>query len=278
MKEFLGVGIAGNFADHLEQAGEADGFKNIKSDEEGAPKGIFPFHVPHHPRLQNYCFNNHELVLPENYEDKNIQAEPEIGLECEIIYEGNLVKSIVPKFFMAFNDASVRKDPTATKISEKKNFSTGSKALGNKIAIDKFSAGGICDNYSIVSFVQFDGELHLYGKCSPLTTYSYFYEQLLDWVKRKFNTQKDEFALEDFREILAIGKYPKNLILAIGATCYTEIGEKRFLREGDEVCIVVFNHNQFTLEQIQSLVKSQEQHNHGDNISMIRQKVVKAKL
>ena len=45
MKEIIGFGIAGNFALHLEQAGEADDFALVKTDDEYAPKGIFPFYV-----------------------------------------------------------------------------------------------------------------------------------------------------------------------------------------------------------------------------------------
>lgn len=43
MREFLGFGVAGNFANHLEQAGEADDFADIISDEKDEPKGIFHF-------------------------------------------------------------------------------------------------------------------------------------------------------------------------------------------------------------------------------------------
>ena len=44
VSEILGFGIAGNFALHLEQAGEADDFALVKTDDEYAPKGIFPFY------------------------------------------------------------------------------------------------------------------------------------------------------------------------------------------------------------------------------------------
>ncbi len=277
MKQFLGMGIAGNFANHLEQAGEANDFKNIQSDEQGAPKGIFPFYVPNHQRLGRYCFDNQYLILPSDT-TFNVQAEPEVALECEVIYEDHLVKDLIPKFFMAFNDSSVRNDKNAKKISEKKNFSEGSKAVGNKIAIDQFSAGGICDSYSIVSFVKFDQTLHLYGKCSPLTTYSYFYEKLIEWTKRKLNTQEDVFVLENLRDILKQNNYPNRLILAIGATCYTEIGEKRFLEEGDEVFIIVFNHHRFSLEQVKELINKQDQNACNSDISIIKQKVIRNKV
>jgi len=46
LKEFIGFGVAGNFAHHLEQAGEASDFVNVEVDDENAPKGIFPFYLP----------------------------------------------------------------------------------------------------------------------------------------------------------------------------------------------------------------------------------------
>jgi len=42
-KNYLGLGIAGNFALHLAQAGELEDFKNVLTEDEAAPKGMFPF-------------------------------------------------------------------------------------------------------------------------------------------------------------------------------------------------------------------------------------------
>ncbi len=43
MQEFLGFGVVGNFAGHLEQAGESHSFINMKSEEKDAPKGYSLF-------------------------------------------------------------------------------------------------------------------------------------------------------------------------------------------------------------------------------------------
>ena len=45
-KNFIGLGVAGNFAGHLEQAGEAADFLQVKTEEAIQPKAIFPFYVP----------------------------------------------------------------------------------------------------------------------------------------------------------------------------------------------------------------------------------------
>ena len=45
-KNVIGLGVAGNFAGHLEQAGEAADFASVTTIEEIQPKAIFPFYVP----------------------------------------------------------------------------------------------------------------------------------------------------------------------------------------------------------------------------------------
>ncbi|RDU60597.1 DUF5718 family protein [Helicobacter sp. MIT 14-3879] len=272
--EFLGFGIAGNFANHLEQAGEANDFKEVISDEVGAPKGIFPFYIPKdNTFLGRYCIDNYKIILPKD-SSLNAQAEPEIGLECEVSYSADgKVKNLNPKFFMAFDDTSIRNDTNATKISQKKNFSTASKGCGFKLPIDKFEKGGICDNYSITSFLIFDGKAHQYGDNAKLTSYSYFYQKLLDWIVRKLNTQTDHAVLENLGDIIKRTKQPSKILIAIGATSYTHLAETRFLQEGDEVCVVAYNHNKYSNTQIQSLV---EQGVIGlKDCSIVRQEVIR---
>jgi len=45
-KTIIGFGIAGNFAHHLEQAGESEDFVDVAVEEDDAPKGIFPTYIP----------------------------------------------------------------------------------------------------------------------------------------------------------------------------------------------------------------------------------------
>ena len=87
------------------------------------------------------CIDNHKIILPSDL-DLRVQAEPEIALECDVKYdEKHLVAKLVPNFFMAFNDASVR-NLDAAKLSQKKNFSPASKGIGQKLPIDRFVYGG----------------------------------------------------------------------------------------------------------------------------------------
>jgi len=45
LHQAIGLGVAGNFTGHLEQAGEASDFTHVATAE-GVPKGVFPFYVP----------------------------------------------------------------------------------------------------------------------------------------------------------------------------------------------------------------------------------------
>lgn len=274
MKSYLGLGIAGNFANHLKQAGEAKDFLNIASDEEDAPKGIFPFYIPNNNGfLGRYCIDNTKLIIPKEY---NVQAEPEMALECEMIYENyddvKVLKNIVPKFFMAFNDASIRNNPNAIKLSQKKNFSVASKGIGDKIPLKLFQSGGICNDYSLTSFLIFDNKAHQYGNNTKLINYSYFNEKLLQWIVKKINTQADFSVLENLADIIKQSNYPEKLIIAVGATSYTPLGEERYLSEDDEICIVVYNHNEYTNEEIKKLLEGGA--NSITNASIVRQKVL----
>lgn len=276
LQNILGLGVAGNFANHLEQAGEAEDFAIIQSDDENAPKGIFPYFVPNDSGfLGRFCFDNNAVILPQN-KDLQVQAEAEVGLMCEIIYdENNAVKNLIPTHFMAFNDASVRNDKNATKLSQKKNFSFGSKGFGSvRIAIPKgtFTQGGICDDYSIISFIKTNGILEQYGELSRLDSYSYFYTQLMQWLIKGLNHQSDFGVLESLPNILRNANYPKRTLIAIGATRYTN--EKRFLRENDTISIIVFNHKKYSFDYLWNLANNDFNQN-NDDISILVQKVVR---
>ncbi|WP_187944520.1 hypothetical protein E5E38_00085 [Helicobacter pylori] len=255
MQEFLGFGVVGNFAGHLEQAGESHSFINMKSEEKDAPKGLFPFYIPYENcYLGRCCINNHKIILP-NDPDLRVQAEPEIALECDVKYdEKHLVTKLVPNFFMAFNDASVR-NLEATKLSQKKNFSPASKGIGQKLPIDRFVYGGVCNNFSIASFLKYNHVWHIYGENSKLLKYEFFYQKLLDWIKDRLNHQQDGDSLEALRPFLERHNFPTKMIFAIGATPYMPFAQEHFLQKGDEVVIIAYNHLQYSFEKIQNLLE-----------------------
>ncbi|MGC9351143.1 MAG: DUF5718 family protein [Sulfurovum sp.] len=239
--EMIGLGVAGNFAHHLEQAGELEDFKEVETEAPEAPKGIFPFYLPGSDSfLGIYSVATAELKLPE-YE-ANAQVEPEIGVQFEILYgENHEVVDLIAERFTTFNDCTIRKEG-AKKISEKKSWGENSKGIGDKwIAIDRFEEGGVMDRYHLCSFVRRDGVLHPYGVDAPLPGYSYFYTKLKAWLIDRMNNQKDFGPLENISEHLKTCHYPSHALISIGATAYAEFGEHNYLQSGDEIYVIAYD-------------------------------------
>ena len=281
-KKFLGLGIAGNFALHLTQAGEDEDFKDIITADEAAPKGMFPFFLPRQQNpvnqaelhakkiLTTYPLGADNIKLPK--EDVNVQAEPEVGLICDLEYTTGRLSKITPRYFGAYNDYSIRVKG-AEKISDKKNWGHETKGFSNNIIeIDKFSEGGNIDSYSICSFLRRDGEVHAYGEDVELTGYSYFHEKLVEWMLNQINTQEDFGPLEPLNEYIHACDNPSEAIVSIGATRYTEFGEKTFLSTGDESIVIVYNHTKISSADILESVKASKYDN--ENMSVLAQKVI----
>jgi len=277
-KHFLGLGIAGNFALHLDQAGEAEDFKDVITEDEAAPKGMFPFYLPKQktsnavrPKemLYTYPLSSTTIKLPK--ENVNVQAEPEVGLICELSYEDGKLSHISPLLFGAYNDCSIRVSG-AQKISDKKNWGEASKGIASELlAIDSFSDGGVMDDFSICSFLRRDNELHAYGENVELSGYSYFYNKLTDWMRNQINTQEDFGPLEDIKSYIYDASQPSNAVISIGATRYTHYGETTFLQTGDEVLVVVYNHKSYTLDDVIKTLSQKEYKK--ENMSILAQKV-----
>lgn len=271
-KNFVGLGVAGNFALHLEQAGESADFKDVLTEDPNGPKGVFPFYIPgREGQLGVYPLSCDTIILPN--EECKVQPEPEVALICGLEYdgEGNVTK-IVPKSFGAYNDCSLRKEGAA-KISHKKNWGASTKGLSDTlIPIDTFEKGGVMDSYRIASFVRRDGGLFRYGEDVELLGYSYFYGKLTEWLQTQINTQSDFGPLEPVGEYLKAADCPKEAIISIGATRYTHFGETNFLQEGDEVIVVVYDNNRYCMNPILSLANKGELTD-KEGISALIQKV-----
>ena len=278
-KEYLGLGIAGNFALHLAQAGELEDFKDVITEDEAAPKGIFPFYLPceltaksERPRtmLSIYPLSSDRLQLPK--ENVNVQAEPEVALLCELTYEKDKLVYIAPRYFGAYNDASIRVEG-AQKISDKKNWGENSKGLAAELLpLDVFEKDAAMDSYSICSFLRREGKLHAYGEDVELKGYSYFHEKLLEWILKQIDTQEDFGPLEDVKSYIKACNNPTNLLISIGATRYTPYGENTFLQSGDEVLVVVYNHNRYAFSEIEATLESKEYNKAA--MSVLAQKVL----
>ncbi|PID51158.1 MAG: hypothetical protein CR960_02325 [Pasteurellales bacterium] len=276
-QSFIGLGVAGNFAGHLEQAGEAADFLKVKTENAIQPKAIFPFYVPSNTLnsseqfLATYPLSHDTLNFPLLTDADNLQIEPEVALICDLVYDNNKVVRIKPRYFAAYNDCSIRR-PNAHKICEKKNWGANSKGISkNWIKIDRFEQGGNLDNYNIACFHQRDGQLTEYGVDSPTIGYSYFHQQLLDWIIDRMNNQPDEDPMNNIAQLLAQSNYPKQAIISIGATRYTEFGETNFLQPNDTSIVALYNRKQYSHDDI---VKMAQQNDFTDDVSALVQTVV----
>ena len=274
-QHFIGLGVAGNFAGHLEQAGEARDFLQVKTSEVIQPKAIFPFYVPSESLPKGYQFLNayplssSTISFPTDAD--NLQIEPEIALICDVLYQNNIVVSLKPTHFTAYNDCSIRR-PNARKICEKKNWGANAKGLSETwIELDKFEQGGNIDQYHIACFHKRGDKLNEYGIDSPAVGYSYFHQKLLDWIVERMNNQIDEGPMNHIAEFLAVADYPSKAVISIGATRYTAFGESNFLQIGDTSIVVVYNRSDYSYPQIMEMAGKEQ---FPDDISALIQKVI----
>ena len=275
-KNFIGLGVAGNFAGHLEQAGEAADFLQVKTEEAIQPKAIFPFYVPSETLssteqfLSTYPLSHDTIAFPQDAD--NLQIEPEVALICEIHYQDGQVSKLKPTHFAAYNDCSIRR-PNARKICEKKNWGENSKGISaTQIALDKFEQGGILDNYHIACFHKRNGVLNTYCEDSPAASYSYFHQKLLNWIIDKMNHQPDQGPMNHIAELIKQSHQPAHAIISIGATRYTPFGETNFLQVGDTSIVVVYDATKYTHDQIVEMAEKEAFSEAG--ISALVQKVV----
>ena len=275
-KNFIGLGVAGNFAGHLEQAGEAADFLQVKTEEAIQPKAIFPFYVPSETLssteqfLSTYPLSHDTIAFPQDAD--NLQIAPEVALICEIHYQDGQVSKLKPTHFAAYNDCSIRR-PNARKICEKKNWGENSKGISaTQIALDKFEQGGVLDNYHIACFHKRNGVLNTYGEDSPAASYSYFHQKLLNWIIDKMNHQPDQGPMNHIAELIKQSHQPAHAIISIGATRYTPFGETNFLQVGDTSIVVVYDATKYTHDQIVEMAEKEAFSEAG--ISALVQKVV----
>jgi len=274
LKNLIGFGVAGNFAGHLEQAGETPDFVNVQTASANAPKGLFPYYnQASTSQVSEYPLSSTEIRYPKDLADNaHLQAEPEVCVLFTVDYDDGKVSKLKPQAFAAFNDCSIRK-PGAKKISEKKNWGPATKGISEQfIELNSFKADCEMDTFRIASFLKRDGEVHAYGKDSSVLTYSYFHEQLNEWMIYQFNNQQDFGPLENLLQILQQADYPEQVMISLGATCYTKFGQTVFLEPGDEVFIYVYDATLNNAEQVNAHLMGEV--DNLENSSILQQKIV----
>lgn len=260
LRTWFGFGVAGNFAGHLEQAGEAADFVNVTS-EGAAPKGIFPWYAPGHDTFLGEFPLSHdtiELPSPGIVEGPlNLQIEPEVALACRVSWQGDTVLSLQPFALGAFNDCSIRR-PNVAKISYKKNWGTASKGIAAQLFdMSDLTADGPSATLRLsCSLLTADGQEHAYGVDSPLLGYSYYGKMLLDWIVDRLANQKGspDSPLEDVSALMVASGHPETVLIGIGATKYTPLGESTFLQAGDQAIVRVYDTDSKAFSEVRQTV------------------------
>ena len=259
-RDWFGFGVAGNFAGHLEQAGEAVDFTNVESKGD-APKGIFPWYAPGHDSfLGEFPLSHDALIVPKTTAvdgPLNLQIEPEVGLACHVVWDGDTVVTLRPFALGAFNDCSIRR-PNARKISDKKNWGPASKGVAREFFdVGDLTPDGPTATLRLLCHLRTaDGVHHEYGMDSPLLGYSYYGEVLLDWIVERLATQKGspDTPLEDVGALMVACGRPRTVLIGIGATRYTALGESTYLKPGDEAIVRVYDTADTKFSELRQLV------------------------
>jgi hypothetical protein len=243
LRSAFGFGVAGNFAGHLEQAGEAGDFATVQAVAPEAPKGIFPWYVPGAATfLGTFPLSHDRVVRPDG--DVNLQIEPEVGLLADVAYAADgAVEALAPVAIAAFNDCSIRR-PGAAKISHKKNWGPASKGLAHTaIPVTDLDPEGPTAGMRLACFLRRDGAAQAYGVDSPLPGYSFYGQRLLDWIVDRLAHQagSDDSPLEPVGAYLRDAGRPARVLVGIGATRYTDLGASTYLEVGDESIVVVYD-------------------------------------
>jgi len=255
--DWFGFGVAGNVVGHLAQAGEAADFVSVGGDDT-RPRGIFPFYVPGGEGfLGRFPLSSQAITLPVSDEPLNLQIEPEAAVLCEVGYAADgTVISLTPTAIGAFNDCSIRR-PGARKISEKKNWGASSKGLAWRLfPVTDLRPDGATATLRIASFLRRGEDTNAYGLDSPVTGYSYYGDELLDWVVERLANQtgSPDTPLEDVGLLLRGAGSPATVLVGIGATRYTAFGESNFLVDGDDSVVVLYDVSASTPEQVATAV------------------------
>ena len=270
-------GVAGNFTGHLEQAGEAESFKELKVADAAAPKALFPTYIPQTKNcgensrdkktpafLSVFPFDAQKIIFPKN--EEKIQIEPEMAIVFGANWNDGTLVSLEPRYFGASNDVSIRKEG-ALKISVKKNWGPSSKGFADRaIKVEP----GIFDRYRIASYLARGGKLFEYGENSPVNGYSYFGKRLNDWLLEKFNRQQDLGPAEDVHSYLAAAGFPTKIFVSVGATRYSDFGKENFLQGGDDSIVALYP-DSYSKEKIEEMILRGVP---ADGVSLLRQRVV----
>lgn len=270
--EFIGLGVAGNIHQHLEQVGEASNFATTHSRSKAHPKGLFPWYTPNAISGTtgiNPLSSDTLYIMP----GADIHPEPEVALYCNVTYSSDgQVQTLQPTRFTAFNDASIRN--SQEQIPQKKNWGEKTKGISSDAKeIDSFTKEGVIGSYSLVSWLKRANTWERFSDVCAVDEYMLFFEPLMAWLITQCNHQKNDPPLENLQEHFKRAGFPSKAIVGCGATRYTNFGERTYLQDGDTYVIALFNHTKTSVTELETKLFENVLYS-NDDITLLRQHVV----
>uniref|UniRef100_UPI0024BA37BB DUF5718 family protein n=1 Tax=Mycolicibacterium poriferae TaxID=39694 RepID=UPI0024BA37BB len=82
-------------------------------------------------------------------------------------------------------------------------------------------------------------------------------EVVLDWIVERLANQKGsaDTPLEDVGALMVASGHPENVLIGIGATRYTPLGESTFLKPGDRAIVRVYDTESDAASELSQLVR-----------------------
>ncbi len=247
------LGILGNFAISDEGGSNSLSMKSLT----GSPNGIVVTYIPSsysNPDsfLRVNPLSSSKLQIPTIYD--NLQAEPELVLDCDVKYYNGVPLHITPKRFTVYNDATLHR-LSITKIAQNKNWGSDSKGIGTKwFDIKRFESGGELSNYNLVSFIKRNGVIEQYSVDTPVENYAFFYDELMNWIVQEIKNQKEALALDSISNLLADSNYPNRFLINVGTTLLTEKGDRGFIDDRDEIFTILYDRTLYRASSIKAYI------------------------
>ena len=249
------LGIAGNTAGHLQQTGENKAFSEL--DDINKPQALFPFYVPNAKEdyLASDPYSMDTLRLPIEPQAK-VQMEPELSLKLAVSYDIQGKLAVLDVVAIGIVNDTTYRNANITKLAQKKNWGAASKGIArHEIKINHFTSGCQLDHFRLCGFHQHKGKWQLCGDDVALNGYSYFYEDLLQWLVKQIQQQQNKASLHNIQDLLTQANNPETILVSIGATRYSAYGEHHQLLPGDQTAVILYDSRTYHFAEVFNLIK-----------------------
>jgi hypothetical protein len=267
LRDYVHLAVVGNFI-------VADSDEDNSSIHKEPPRAIIPVYVPTrevNTHISQYPFSSTRISIPSVYDTVFLDAE--LVFDCDVKYYNGSIIHITPKRFTVMNNAQINRI-SAKKWSENLNWGANSKGIAtNWIEIRDFGISRTnLESYNVVSYLKRGGHIEAYTKDTKIIDYSFLETNLISWVVDQINNQSENDKIENIKSLLKDASYPNRLLLSLGATPTTPLGEEIFLEDGDELFMVIYNRERYKSDSIKAYLLAYRTRNvNYENMAILHQ-------